>query len=196
MRAIDRSSTSRPANADTVDISRPAIAPNTSIPNSQEGINTNEAELTPGGGVTVNGSLATPISPASDISISDSVPGVNGENVDPLAQLAREAVEARYAEEEGDSAEGRAIYQDQAVDVVGIDKAGGGKVSVKLADGRSVDATALEYEDSGEAELWRVIGSMPRMQIPPGHCCRSTAMVILMPISMPVASRKRFSSVS
>jgi len=33
-RAIDRSSTSRPANADTVDISRPAIAPvNTSIPN-------------------------------------------------------------------------------------------------------------------------------------------------------------------
>ena len=97
-------------------------------------------------------------SPSSLTSIPDSVTGVNGENVDPLAQLAREAVEVRYAEEEGDSAEGRAIYQDQAVDVVDIDKAGGGKVSVKLADGRSVDATALEYEDSGEAELWRVIG--------------------------------------
>ena len=89
--------------------------------------------------------------------------GVNGENVDPLTQLARETVEARYAAEDGVgvdgiSAEGRAIYQDQAVDVVDIDKAGGGKVFVKLADGRSVDATTLEYEDSGEAELWRVIG--------------------------------------
>ena len=103
-------------------------------------------------------------SPSSLTSISDSQAGVNGENVDPLTQLARETVEARYAAEDGvgvdgiDSAEGRAIYQDQAVDVVDIDKAGGGKVTVKLADGRSVDATALEYEDSGEAELWRVIG--------------------------------------
>lgn len=97
-------------------------------------------------------------SPSSLTSISDSVAGVNGENADPLAQLAREAVEARYAEEEGNSAEGRAILNDEAVDVVDIDTAGGGKVTVKLADGRSVDATALEYEDSGEAELWRVIG--------------------------------------
>ena len=90
-------------------------------------------------------------------------PGVNGENVDPVAQLARETVEARYAAEDGVgvdgiSADGRAIYQDQAVDVVDIDTAGDGKVLVKLADGRSVDATTLEYEDSGEAELWRVIG--------------------------------------
>lgn len=102
-------------------------------------------------------------SDALNNSISESMPGVNGENVDPVAQLARETVEARYAAEDGVgvdgiSAEGRAIYQDQAVDVVDIDTAGGGKVLVKLADGRSVDATALEYEDSGEAELWRVIG--------------------------------------
>lgn len=38
-RAIDRSSTSRPANADTVDISRPAIALNTSILRSGAGVN-------------------------------------------------------------------------------------------------------------------------------------------------------------
>jgi len=39
-RAIDRSSTSRPANADTVDISRPAIAPNPTIAPEAQKVNT------------------------------------------------------------------------------------------------------------------------------------------------------------
>ena len=43
-RAIDRSSTSRPASADTVDISRPAIALNDSISETTPGVNTNSAE--------------------------------------------------------------------------------------------------------------------------------------------------------
>lgn len=72
--------------------------------------------------------------------------------------MAAQKLELENGADEIAAAEGRAIYQDQAVDVVDIDKAGGGKVFVKLADGRSVDATTLEYEDSGEAELWRVIG--------------------------------------
>lgn len=97
-------------------------------------------------------------------SISDSVAGVNGENVDPLAQLARETVEARYAAEGGvgvdgiASAEGKAILGDEAVEIADIADAGNGKVTVKLADGRSVDATTLDYEDPGEAEMWRMIG--------------------------------------
>ena len=45
-RAIDRSSTSRPANADTVDISRPAIAPvDTSIPNPQSVVNPEDSPV-------------------------------------------------------------------------------------------------------------------------------------------------------
>ena len=97
-------------------------------------------------------------SDAFNNSISETQPGVNGEIVDPVAQLAAEAVDLRNGADEVASAEGRAILGDTAVDVVGISDAGKGKVTVELADGRRVDATALEYEDSGEAELWRVIG--------------------------------------
>ncbi|MBR2311327.1 MAG: hypothetical protein IKA47_12490 [Oscillospiraceae bacterium] len=106
--------------------------------------------------------IATPTEQARNDNAAQ--PGVNGENVDPLAQLARETVEARYAAEDGvgvdgiASAEGKAILGDEAVEVADIADAGNGKVTVKLADGRSVDATTLEYEDPGEAELWRMIG--------------------------------------
>ena len=48
------------------------------------------AELTPGGGVTENGSLATPISSASNTSISNSVASVNGKNVEPDSLPAQE----------------------------------------------------------------------------------------------------------
>ena len=64
----------------------------------------------------------------------------------------------RYAEDETVSAEGHAILNDEAVDIADVAEVGNGKVTVKLTDGRTVDATALDFEDSGEAELWRVVG--------------------------------------
>lgn len=75
-----------------------------------------------------------------------------------LQELARETVADRYADEETVSAEGHAILNDEAVDIADVAEVGNGKVSVKLTDGRTVDATKLDFEDSGEAELWRVIG--------------------------------------
>ena len=85
----------------------------------------NESELDAAAGITDSLRSISANIKFTEGMVTQSAPGVNGENGDPLAQLAREAVEARYAEEEGDSTEGRAIYQDQAVDVVDIDKAGG-----------------------------------------------------------------------
>lgn len=82
-----------------------------------------------------------------------------------LTELARQKVEADYgqedvtAEELGiESAEGKILLEDKAVEIADVDTAGNGKVTVKLADGRSVDASALEFPDTGEAELWRVVG--------------------------------------
>ena len=75
-----------------------------------------------------------------------------------LAALAQQTVADRYAEEETASAEGHAILKDEAVDIADVAEVGNGKVTVKLTDGRTIDATALDFEDSGEAELWRVVG--------------------------------------
>ena len=97
-------------------------------------------------------------SPSSLISVSENVAGVNGENADTVAALAQQTVADRYASEESASAEGHAILGDEAVDIADIADAGKGNVTVMLTDGRTVDATTLDFEDSGEAELWRVVG--------------------------------------
>lgn len=121
-------------------------------------MNANEAEPTLDGGVTESGSLATSISSASNTNISDSVAGVNGENVTALTALAAEKVDLENGADEEASAEGRAILGKETVDVAEIADAGKGKVTVRLTDSRTVDAAELSFPDAGEQELWRVIG--------------------------------------
>ena len=96
----------------------------------------NEAEPTPAGELPNNGSLATPISSASIDSISETEPGVNGEN---------------------SIAEGKILRGNDAVEVADIASAGGGKLTVTLTDGSTADVSELSFSEVGEQELWRVL---------------------------------------
>lgn len=98
-------------------------------------------------------------------SLTQPMPGVNGENAATVAELARQTVEDQYAAEDTaaedlgiQSAEGKILLEGNAVQIADVETAGKGKVTVKLTDGRTVDASALEFPDTGEAELWRVVG--------------------------------------
>ena len=96
----------------------------------------NEAELTPAGESPETGSLATPISSASNNSISETAAGVNGEIP---------------------STEGKILRGNDPVQIADIDTAGNGKLTVKLADGSTADVTELSFPNEGEQELWRVM---------------------------------------
>ena len=122
----------------------------------------NESELDAAAGITDSLRSISANIKFTEGMVTQPVAGVNGENVDPLAQLARETVEAQYAQEDGAgldgiSAEGRAIYGDQTVDIADIADAGNGKLTVKLTDGSTADISELSFPDMGEQELWQVI---------------------------------------
>ena len=102
-RAIDRSSTSRSENTDTVDISRPAIALNNNISQTMPGVN--EEDFLGGQkdgsrnwsikkDASLDGGSHDPKAASSDVSsdastnsISQTVPGVNGEKTSPKSHV-------------------------------------------------------------------------------------------------------------
>lgn len=100
-----------------------------------------EAEPTPAGELPHNGSLATPISSASNTSISDPAVGVNQENASIQGQVLRKGSES-------------------PVQVAEITGAGGGKLQVKLADGSSADISELSFPDQGQQELYNTIAKI------------------------------------
>ena len=55
------------------------------------------------------------------------------------------------------SAEGQILRGSDAVQIAEVESAGGGKLTVKLSDGSTADASELSFSDVGEQELWRVI---------------------------------------
>ena len=77
-------------------------------------------------------------SDASTNSISQTVPGVNGENSSSEGQVVRNSDGA-------------------TVQIEDVESAGGGKLRVKLTDGSTADISELSFPDVGEQELWRVL---------------------------------------
>lgn len=73
------------------------------------------------------------------------------------AEIAREG-KSQYMDEQILTTEGRIIRGDKLVDIEDIETAGSGKVTLKMTDGSTADPSELEFPDTGEAELWRVIG--------------------------------------
>jgi len=56
-----------------------------------------------------------------------------------------------------ESAEGKVLRGNTAVEIASVVDAGGGKLQVKLTDGSTADVSELSFPDNGEAELWRVL---------------------------------------
>ena len=75
---------------------------------------------------------------ASNNSINQTMPGVNGENSSAVGQVVRNSDGA-------------------TVQIEDVESAGGGKLRVKLTDGSTADISELSFPDVGEQELWRVL---------------------------------------
>ena len=75
---------------------------------------------------------------ASNNSINQTVPGVNGENSSAEGQVVRNSDGA-------------------AVQIADVESASGGKLRVKLTDGSIADVSELSFPNVGEQELWRVL---------------------------------------
>ena len=77
-------------------------------------------------------------SDASTNSISQTVPGVNGENSSSEGQVVRNSDGA-------------------TVQIADVGSAGNGKLTVKLTDGSTANISELSFPNVGEQELWRVL---------------------------------------